>query len=144
MNAPLSISLLRRFVSRFVPCGFLAVFFVGSGAFSSAQEMVFPGASWEIASPESVLFDSLKLQEAIDQESAGESTDRWVIVRNGRVIWQGGTPDATQPVASVTKSFTSTALGLLVDDGRVTLDALSKTTYPRWLRTTARRPSDTS
>ena len=129
MNAPQSISRLRRFSWHLVRCGFVAIQFACC-EFSSAQEMVFPGASWEVASPESVLFDSVRLQDAIDRENAGESTNQWVIVRNGRVIWQGGTPDATQHVASVTKSFTSTALGLLVDDGRVTLNSLVKDYAP--------------
>ena len=49
-----------------------------------------------------------------------------MIVRNGRIIWKGPEADRVQRVWSVTKAFTSTAHGLLVDDGECTLDTLAK------------------
>ena len=51
---------------------------------------------------------------------------RMVIVRNGRMIWRGAEADTQQPVWSVTKAFTSTAHGLLIEDGKCTLDTLAK------------------
>ena len=49
------------------------------------------------------------------------------MLRRGALIHKGPRADARQPVWSVTKSFTSTALGLLVGDGRVTLDTKAAT-----------------
>ena len=48
-----------------------------------------------------------------------------VIIRNGYLIWGGSDIDHQHGVWSCTKSFTSTVLGLLIDDGR------HDTRYPR-------------
>ncbi|OHB74267.1 MAG: hypothetical protein A2Z25_03180 [Planctomycetes bacterium RBG_16_55_9] len=93
-----------------------------------AKEMVFPGAVWEQASPESQSVDSAKLAAAVDylREHAGSNgVKRLIIVRNGRAIWQGPEVDRRQRVWSVTKAFTSTAHGLLIEDGKCTLDTLA-------------------
>ena len=53
---------------------------------------VFPGASWQTATPESQGVDSTYLSNALnyfDLNSNGVGTDEMVIVRNGYVIWQG-------------------------------------------------------
>jgi hypothetical protein len=96
---------------------------------AGADECVFPDAAREQATPESQRVDSAKLQAAVDylREAGGkEGVKRMVIVRNGRMIWRG--PEATKPqgVWSVTKAFTSTAHGLLIEDGKCTLDTLAK------------------
>jgi CubicO group peptidase (beta-lactamase class C family) len=44
-------------------------------------------------------------------------------VRNGYLVWQGDRIDRVHGVWSCTKSFTSTILGLLIDDGKCALDA---------------------
>ena len=49
-----------------------------------------------------------------------------VIIRNGRMIWRGPEAAKAQGVWSVTKAFTSTAQGLLIEDGKCTLDTLAK------------------
>ena len=46
-----------------------------------------------------------------------DGIDKIVVLRRGVVVHKGPKADAAQPVWSVTKSFTSTALGLLVGDG---------------------------
>ena len=96
---------------------------------AGADECVFPGAAWEQATPESQGVDSAKLQAAVDylREAGGkEGVKRMVIVRNGRMIWRGPEADKPQGVWSVTKAFTSTAHGLLIEDGKCTLDTLAK------------------
>ena len=99
-----------------------------------AQQMVFPGAEWETATPESQGISSLALQSAVDfldsALSAGGGASELVIVRNGRVIWEGPNADRVHPTYSMTKSFSSTALGLLVDDGLMTVDTLAKDYLP--------------
>lgn len=94
----------------------------------SAGDTVFPDDTWEQATPESQGVDSSSLQAAIDflADAAGaEGTRRMVIVRNGRMIWQGSEAGKVQGVWSVTKAFTSTAHGLLIEDGKCTLETLA-------------------
>ena len=45
-----------------------------------------------------------------------------VIIRNGYLIWEGEDVDKVHGVWSCTKSFTSTVLGLPIDDGKCTLE----------------------
>ena len=100
---------------------------------ASASEMIFPGKSWPEATPESQQVDSQKLAQAVIvlEEAAGSNgVKRMVIVRNGRMIWKGPEADTKQGVWSVTKAFTSTAHGLLIEDGKCTLDTLAKDFNP--------------
>ena len=82
-----------------------------------------------------MLMDSVRLQAAVDRLEANAPIDvpgisEMVIIRNGRVIWQGSEPNQTELVYSVTKSFATTMLGLLIDDGVVSLDTLAKDYVP--------------
>ena len=100
--------------------------------------MIFPGREWQQASPESQGVDSAKLQAAVEylREAAGQQgVKRMVIVRNGRMIWRGPEAATAQGVWSVTKAFTSTAQGLLIEDGKCTLDTLAKTMIRLWRNT---------
>ena len=95
----------------------------------STKEIIFPGKNWQQASPESENVDSEKLEFAVDwleQNVPFDGVKRLIIVRNGRVIWQGPEVDQLQRVWSVTKAFTSTAHGLLDDDGKCSLDTRAK------------------
>lgn len=112
-------------------CTVIATSFLSASCLLHAQQMVFPGASWQTATPESVLVDSQRLQVAVNElDRTANSINEMLIVRNGRVIWSGNNVDYAHHVFSVTKSFTSTALGLLIDDGKVTLDTLVKDVVP--------------
>lgn len=94
-----------------------------------ADEMLFPGRTWQRATPQSQGVDSAKLQAAVDylREAAGQNgVERMVIIRNGRMIWRGPEAAEAQGVWSVTKAFTSTAHGLLIEDGKCGLDTLAK------------------
>ncbi len=85
---------------------------------------VFPGREWDRATPESQNVDSAQLNQAVAflKECGGANgVKRLVIVRNGRMIWRGSEADTRQGVWSVTKAFTSTAHGLLIEDGKCTL-----------------------
>jgi CubicO group peptidase (beta-lactamase class C family) len=91
-------------------------------------ETVFPGAAWQQATPESQSVDSAKLQAAADylrEHSGRNGVKRLIIVRNGRVIWKGSEVNRRQRVWSVTKAFTSAAQGLLIEDGKCTLNTLA-------------------
>jgi len=94
---------------------------------------IYPGERWDEASPESQGVDPTLLLDAIHDLEAHAGSDgvrELVVVRNGRVIWRG--PDAARVHGtwSVTKSFTSTVLGLLIDEGKCTLDTRAADVAP--------------
>ena len=91
----------------------------------SAQPTIFPAEKWEEATPASQGVDPEKLKAAVDLLARTVGTDtakELVIIRNGRLIWKGDDIDKRHGVWSATKSFTSTVLGLLISDGKCTLD----------------------
>ena len=91
--------------------------------------MTFPGIDWQEVTPESQGIDSAKLDAAISylKDNTGrDGVNELVIIRNGYMVWKGTNIDKVHGVWSLTKSFTSTVLGLLIDDGRATLDTRAK------------------
>ena len=90
---------------------------------------VWPGETWQTASPESQGVDSAKLNQAMSylaSKCGSHGTDQAVVIRNGYMIWKGSDIDNSHNVWSASKSFTSTVLGLLIDDGKCTLDTYAK------------------
>jgi CubicO group peptidase (beta-lactamase class C family) len=97
------------------------------------KKVVFPGEKWEVATPESQGVNSSKLEEAIqflEENSGSDGVKEVMIVRNGYLIWEGEGVDKVHGVWSVTKSFTSTVLGLLIGDGKASLNTLARDIVP--------------
>ena len=91
--------------------------------------MAFPGKDWEEAPPESQGIDSTRLNATVSylkNNSGRDGVKELVIIRNGYMVFKGTNIDKVHGVWSLTKSFTSTVLGLLIDDGRATLDTRAK------------------
>ncbi len=107
-------------------------------SWANATEMVFPGEEWERATPESQSVASDLLRDAVAFLGTalpnGTGTDALFIERNGRVIWEGSGVDQELSVASMTKSFTTTALGLVIDDGEIRLDTPVGNLLPNFAR----------
>jgi len=102
-------------------------------AAAAATTSVFPDHEWEIATPESQRVDSAKLRAAVAllERTVGKDGARELaIVRGGRLIWHGDDIDKVHGVWSFTKVFTSTALGLLIDDGTCSLDTKAADVQP--------------
>jgi CubicO group peptidase (beta-lactamase class C family) len=100
---------------------------------AGAERMAFPGKEWLEVSPESQGVNSEKLNSAVQylaENSGKNGVKELVVVRNGYIIWKGKEIDKVHGVWSLTKSFTSTVLGLLVDDGNATLDTPAKNYIP--------------
>jgi len=115
-----------------VPWWLMVSLFVSTGA--GAADAVFPGASWELVAPESQRVDPARLDGAIrylEDAGGGSGVKRTVVVRNGRMIWRGPEAEARQGVWSITKAFTSTAHGLLIEDGKCTLETLASDFNPQ-------------
>jgi CubicO group peptidase (beta-lactamase class C family) len=103
---------------------------------AGADDMAFPAREWARAAPESQGLDPGRLAEAVrylEQRVGPDGVKRLVIVRRGRMIWSGAEADRRQPVASITKAFTSTAHGLLIADRKCTLDTLARDYNPEHL-----------
>lgn len=99
-----------------------------TGAIPPTTPPAFPGAEWDMASPESQGIDPRKLEAAMEtlKEICGaDGTTKTVVIRNGRIIWKGNHTTDRHIIYSCTKSFTSTCLGLLWDDGKCSPDTLA-------------------
>jgi CubicO group peptidase (beta-lactamase class C family) len=93
----------------------------------------FPGKNWEVVQPEAEQLDKVKLADAIDylkKNSGKDGVKELVIVRRGRIVWHGDDIDKVHGIWSCTKSFTSTVLGLLIDDEKCTLDTKAAKMLP--------------
>lgn len=118
-----------------ISVGFLSggVAFAEPGTGSQTSKMTFPGKQWEEATPESQGIDRARLAAAVEFLKANSGSDgvrELVVVRNGRLIWKGDNIDKRHGVWSCTKSFSSTVLGLLIDDGKCTLEKRASELVP--------------
>jgi CubicO group peptidase (beta-lactamase class C family) len=78
--------------------------------------------------------DAARLDEAMDYIQAnagGPGAAESLVVRHGYVIWKGSQSDTRHSSWSCSKSFASTVLGLLIEDGRCTLDTKALKFLPR-------------
>jgi CubicO group peptidase (beta-lactamase class C family) len=90
--------------------------------------MQFPADNWLDAAPEEIGVHPNGLRHALNywrMHSGTNGVDEVLMVRRGLVFHRGNAVDRAHNVWSVTKSFTSTALGLLIADGVVSLDTLA-------------------
>ena len=104
---------------------FLILWLLGWVLSSCQPAMVFPSDTWEERTPESQGVDSDKMQAALQvlESFSGEDGIReTVVIRNGYLLFKGDNVENRHGVYSVSKSLTSTALGLLLDDLKATLD----------------------
>lgn len=95
--------------------------------------VVFPTDAWATSAPEAQGLDPVLLGQAMAEIKAVCGTDgnrQTMVIRNGYVVWQGDDIAHRHPVWSCTKSFMSTCLGLLWDDGKCAPETLAATLYP--------------
>jgi len=95
----------------------------------SGPTTAFPGPDWQVSTPESQGIDSARLQEALAylaSKTGSNGTSETLVVRNGYLIWKGADIDRKHSIWSCTKSFTSTAFGLLLEDGKCSMTTLGK------------------
>ena len=85
-----------------------------------AADPVFPDAKWEAAAPAEAGLDEARLRQARDHALTGGGSG--VVVRGGRVVMAWGDTRTRFDLKSTTKSFGATALGVAIQDGKVTLD----------------------
>ena len=96
---------------------------------SSPTNTVFPTKQWVEVKPEKVEINSQTLNEAVkflELNSGRNGSQELMIIRSGRLVYKGDSIDKVHGVWSCTKSFTSTVLGLLIDDNKTQLNTLAK------------------
>ena len=119
-SVPLRSNVIEDFCRRpllTVSCLLLLLTYCGQAADSE-----FPTPTWKTATPESQGLDSAVLAEALDYIRArGVPAHSFLVVRNGIIVleayfypYQGR---EVHDVASVTKSFTSAAVGIAIEKG---------------------------
>ncbi|WKN46264.1 serine hydrolase domain-containing protein [Tunicatimonas pelagia] len=99
----------------------------------ATSEMIFPDEDWQTATPESQGIDAEKLEESVQylaDHCFDDKVEELMIIRNGYVIYQGDSIDKVHNIWSCSKSFTSTALGLMIEDGLCQLDDKAATHEP--------------
>ncbi|MCP5115300.1 MAG: beta-lactamase family protein, partial [bacterium] len=95
--------------------------------------MAFPDTAWQERSPASQGVDPEALRGALNylaSAAGGDGTDETVVIRHGRLIWKGPLAGNKHTIYSCTKTFTSTVLGLLVEDGKLSLDDYARQYFP--------------
>jgi CubicO group peptidase (beta-lactamase class C family) len=105
----------------------------------AADEVVFPGAEWARASDaDEVGFDAAALEAiAADAEAAGSNC--LLVTRGGEIAaewyWNDTDAGSVQEVFSVTKSLTSTLVGIAQDDGALDVDDEASEYIDDWVGT---------
>jgi CubicO group peptidase (beta-lactamase class C family) len=101
---------------------------------------VYPGTEWEHADATAAGFDPAVLDDLAAEAEAADS-NCLVVTRHGKIVadwyWKGTGPGTTQEVFSVTKSLTSTLVGLAQADGDLDLDDPAADSIPAWAGTPA-------
>ena len=103
--------------------------------FVTEDGIVYPGADWPKADPESVGMDSKMLEKAL--ETAKDNDSHCLLVtRGGRIIteWYDETwdEDTEGNLYSVTKSLTSLVVGRAVQEGLLDIDEPAQEFIPAW------------
>lgn len=106
-----------------------------TGVATDSAETVFPGDEWLTATPESLGLDSPILEEAAVVADEGGS-HCLMVTRHGHLAgewyFDGWDRTTSQNVFSVTKSVTSTLVGIAVDQGLVDLDDPASIYIDEW------------
>jgi CubicO group peptidase (beta-lactamase class C family) len=92
---------------------------------SREQTMIFPTDDWQTAAPASQQVNEEFLLKALDylkSRSFEDGNEEVMIIRNGRVIYAGDSIEKKHNIWSCSKSFTSTVLGLMIEEGKCALD----------------------
>ncbi|PWB51491.1 MAG: 6-aminohexanoate hydrolase [Anaerolineales bacterium] len=94
-----------------------------------------PTKGWRTSTPEQQGFDSVKLAEGLQNLKKNKALiDSLLIIRNGRVLLDAYfypyDPSIPHDLASVTKSFTTTLIGLAIGQGKIQLDQPMLSFFP--------------
>jgi CubicO group peptidase (beta-lactamase class C family) len=111
----------------------------GSAATTSTAapepEVRYPGAEWATEDPAAAGFDPAALGR-LDAAAEAAGSSCLAVTRDGAVVderyWDGGGADQPREAFSVTKSVTSTLVGIAQDEGVLTLDEPAADHIAEW------------
>ena len=113
-----------------------------SAATSATASAASEASEWVVADPASMGF-SPALLERVAADAEAMSSTCLVVVRDGMLVgewnWQGVAADEGREVFSVTKSVTSTLVGMAQADGELTIDDRAASYIPEWRGTPSAR-----
>ena len=102
---------------------------------------VYPGQTWERAQPRALGFDAQRMA-AIARDARPSRTTCLLVARQGKVVgewnWRDVDPETPREVFSVTKSITSTLVGMAQADGDLDVDQRAKRYIEEWQGTRSR------
>ena len=87
--------------------------------------MQFPEEEWSKATPAALKVNEEKLQNALAYLASKcfeDGIEEVLIIKNGQIIYEGDSTKKAHNIYSCSKGFTSTVLGLLIDQGKLGLD----------------------
>ncbi len=90
-----------------------------------APPLLFPTTHWTRGRAQEVGVDSVVLADALrylGSHCKEGGLSETMVIRHGRLIWAGDSIRKVHDIWSCTKSFTSTAVGLLAAEGKLALD----------------------
>jgi CubicO group peptidase (beta-lactamase class C family) len=94
-----------------------------------------PAGDWQKVTPASVGLDATKLDAIAHTAELGKS-NCLAVVKDGKLAgewyFHGTGPDTAQEVYSATKSYTSTLVGMAIDDGKAKLSDPASNWIPEW------------
>jgi len=106
-----------------------------AGAKADGPARIWPVPDWTTATPESQGMDATKLDK-LRQYLEKQLTREALVIRHGKIVgewyWRDAARDTKLQVYSVTKSISSTAVGLLVGDGKLKLEQSVSDLIPTW------------
>jgi CubicO group peptidase (beta-lactamase class C family) len=97
--------------------------------------VTYPGAEWATTDPAEAGLDPAALGR-LDAAAEAAGSTCLVVTRDGEVVdeqyWDGGAADEPREAFSVTKSITSTLVGIAQDEGDLSLDDPATDYIPEW------------
>jgi len=104
------------------------------------EEVVYPGDEWERADAAEMGFDPAAL-EAVAATAEELDSTCFLVTRRGQIVgewyWEGDDASTTHEVYSVTKSFTSTLVGMAQADGDLAIEDSASEYIDEWAGTDA-------
>lgn len=98
----------------------------------------FPGEEWTRVRPRAAGFDATAL-DLLAEQAAAAGSSCLAVVRDGALVaewyWDGAGPREPREAFSVTKSVTSTLVGIAQDQGMLSLEDAAAEYVPAWRRT---------
>jgi CubicO group peptidase (beta-lactamase class C family) len=129
---------MQRVITRAMLC--IAITLTGCATINNKSQPTsskpnYPQDQWQSSTPQALGLNAEKVNAAMDQLNAicnDLGNKRALLIYKGKVVWAGDNANTVTHIWSCTKSFMSTCLGLLWDDGKCTPQTLLADVLPEY------------